>query len=333
MSLDRLPAILKLQMIQTSASTSTAIPLVAVACDVCGQETQTITVANGVDFEYATCSNSFSIVRCNECGLHYLNPRPEISTLNIIYPPSYEPFHFHESANPFIKYGRAFVQKKKVKAISRLVPPDASIIDVGCGSGYLLSLLKRYGSPDWKLYGNDFSEVSLANLERLEIEAIAGRFEALDTAHKFDLIILNQTIEHLDSPSRVVEKASHLVKPGGALFIETPSTEGLDARLFRSRYWGGYHFPRHWSLFSESSLRKLVEMHGFENVQVEYLASPAFWVQSLHHMLLDRNYPAWAINFWTIRNPAALAVFTLLDTVSARLARTSNVRLVARKRR
>ena len=320
-------------MVETAAATSTEIPVIAVSCDLCGRETTTTAVANGVDFEYATCANSFSIVRCNECGLHYLNPRPDISTLDIIYPESYEPFHFHEATNPIIRYGRALVQKKKVKAISRLVPPDGSIIDVGCGSGYLLSLLKRYGSPDWKLYGNDFSEVSLANLERLGIQAVAGRFEALDTALQFDLIILNQTIEHLDSPSSAVEKASRLIKPGGALFIETPSTEGLDARLFRSRYWGGYHFPRHWSLFDEGSLRRLVDLHGFETVQVDYLASPAFWVQSFHHMLLDKNYPRPMVNFWTIRNPAALALFTLLDTVSARIGKTSNIRLIARRRR
>ncbi len=319
-------------MIETAAATLTGIPLIAVTCDLCGRESSTTTVAKGVDFEYGTCPNTFSIVRCNECGLHYLNPRPGISTLNIIYPQSYEPFHFHESANPFIKHGRAFVQKKKVRAISRLVPPDGSIIDVGCGSGYLLSLLKRYGSPHWKLYGNDFSEVSLANLERLGIQAVAGRFEELDTALQFDLIILNQTIEHLDSPSSVVEKASHLVKPGGALFIETPSTEGLDARLFRSRYWGGYHFPRHWSLFDESSLMRLVELHGFETIRVDYLASPAFWVQSFHHMFLDRNYSQRVVNFWTIRNPLALALFTLLDTVSASLGKTSNIRLIARRR-
>src|SRR5258705_2011499 len=117
-------------MIDTADAISTGIPLVAVTCDLCGSETSTTIVANGLGFEYATCPNSFSIVRCNECGLHYLNPRPEISTLNIIYPASYEPFHFHESANPFIKHGRAFVQRKKVKAIGQLLPPNGSIIDV-----------------------------------------------------------------------------------------------------------------------------------------------------------------------------------------------------------
>lgn len=319
-------------MIEATAATLTGIPLISVSCDLCGRKTSTRTVAKGVDFEYATCPNTFSIVRCNECGLHYLNPRPDISTLNIIYPESYEPFHFHESSNPFIKHGRAFVQKKKVKAISKLVPPDGAIIDVGCGSGHLLSLLKRYGSPEWQLYGNDFSEVSLANLERLGIRGVAGRFEDLDTALQFDLIILNQTIEHLDSPSSVIEKASHLLKPGGALFIETPSIEGLDARLFRARYWGGYHFPRHWSLFDESSLRRLVEQHGFETARVDYLASPAFWVQSFHHMFMDKNYSRHVVNFWTIRNPLALAIFTILDTVSAGIGKTSNIRLIARRR-
>ena len=129
-----------------------------------------------------------------------------------------------------------------------------------------------------------------------------------------------------------MEKASHLVRPGGALYIETPSTDGLDARLFRSRYWGGYHFPRHWSLFDESSLRRLVEQHGFETARVDYLASPAFWVQSFHHMFMDKNYSRHVVNFWTIRNPLALAIFTILDTVSAGIGKTSNIRLIARRR-
>lgn len=313
------------------AIASVEIPVVQVNCDLCGEETSPVIVATGIDFEYATCSNNFSVVRCNRCGLHYLNPRPAISSLGVIYPESYEPFHFHESESPFIKYGRAFVQKKKVDVISRLAPRDAAIIDVGCGSGHLLSLIKRYGSPDWRLYGNDFSDVSLANLERLGIDALSGRFEEIDTALRFDLIILNQTIEHLDSPSRIVEKAGKLIKPGGVLFIETPSIDGPDAQLFRRRYWGGYHFPRHWSLFDESSLRRLVSSHGFDPIKVEYLASPAFWIQSFHHAFLDRKYPKPMVEFWTIRNPLALGFFTLLDTAIGRIARTSNMRLIARR--
>lgn len=313
---------------------SSELPIVKVGevvCELCQKTTVTSLVANGWDFEYQTCQNSFNIVKCSVCGLQYLNPRPDITELSVIYPSSYEPYYFDEIKNPIIRYARNFVQKQKVTVIDRLVPHDATIIDVGCGSGALLRLLKEFGSPQWQLYGNDFSEISLRNLAKHNIKALSGRFEDIDTSLKFDLIILNQAIEHLDSPSSVIAKASQLVKPQGSIFIETPSTEGFDTKIFGKRYWGGYHFPRHWTLFNENSLKALVAKHGFETISVEYLASPAFWIQSVHHIFLERGWPLSLVNLWTLRNPLALAFFTSLDIISAKFTKTSNMRLVARK--
>jgi SAM-dependent methyltransferase len=205
------------------------------------------------------------------------------------------------------------------------------IIDAGCGSGQLLALLQRHGPKSWTLYGNDISSESLARIEqRLGISTIAGRFETIEADVRFDMIILNQTIEHLDRPSHVVAKAFELLKPGGVLFIETPSLDGVDRTVFRRRYWGGYHFPRHWVLFTAETLRRVISRFGLETVRVDYLPSPAFWTQSFHHLFLDKGFPRLA-RFWTIRNPLPLAIATAFDLIAGKLYRTSNMRLVARK--
>jgi 2-polyprenyl-3-methyl-5-hydroxy-6-metoxy-1,4-benzoquinol methylase len=261
----------------------------------------------------------------------YLDPRPAADELDTIYPPEYEPFHFHETRNPFVRYGRAVVQRRKAAAIASVAPEEATILDIGCGSGQLLELLRRYGRPAWRLVGNDFSEVAVRNLERLGLEALPGRFEEIDTPLRFDVAILNQAIEHLERPSRVFEKAAAFVKPGGVIVIETPSLDGLDARLFRRRHWGGYHFPRHWTLFTAETLARHLSRHGFEPVRVDYLPSPAFWCQSLHHVLLDRGAPRRVADLSSIRNPLPLAFFTAFDLAVGRMRPTSNMRLVARR--
>ena len=43
-----------------------------------------------------------------------------------------------------------------MKVIERLAAPGARIVDLGCGGGALLRLLRRHGRPDWSLVGWDF---------------------------------------------------------------------------------------------------------------------------------------------------------------------------------
>lgn len=289
-------------------------------------------MASGYDFEYGTCSEEFTLHKCVSCEVVYLSPRPDAAELSKIYPPEYNPFHFHRIRNPVVRWARRFVQKSKSRAIRRLVPEDANVLDVGCGSGALLKLMADFGPKRWRLFGNDFNPDALESVERLGIQTIPGRFEEIDIDLRFDLIVLNQTIEHLDQPARVIRKAAELLKPGGILFVETPCTEGIDAKLFRRRYWGGYHIPRHWSLFSPPSVNTLLRANGLDEIKVRFLASPSFWIQSFHHYFLDRKYPTWWVRFWVYRNPLLLAAFTMIDLVTVACRHpTSNMRVIARK--
>lgn len=310
---------------------SPEIKLIKVSCPLCGAASSK-TIASGYDFEYGTCDQEFSFRECNNCSLIYLSPRPQMTELSKIYPVQYNPFHFHEIKNPIVRLGRSFIQRKKVLTIRKLISKTANIIDVGCGSGTLLMLLKKYGLKKWRLFGNDFDLESLNRLKKLGIETIPGRFEEIKTDLRFNLIILNQTIEHLEYPDRMVKKAAELLTSRGFLFIETPSIEGLDAKVFRHRYWGGYHIPRHWTLFSSTSISKLLTTQDLQQIKISYLASPSFWIQSFHHYFLDKNYPKWWVNFWVFKNPFLLAFFTLLD-IGAIVGDypTSNMRVIAQK--
>ncbi len=308
---------------------SSEIELTKVSCPICSRDSSDI-IASGYDFEYATCNQEFFLRKCNNCDLVYLSPRPDIAELSRIYPPQYNPFHFHKIRNPIVRWGRNFVQRRKVSIIKELLCKRANIIDVGCGSGTLLMLLKKFGREDWHLFGNDFNLECLEQLRRVGIETIPGRFEDISTDLRFDLIILNQTIEHLEYPAKVIKKAVELLASKAFLFIEIPSIEGLDAKIFRRRYWGGYHIPRHWTLFSSASISKLLKAHGFQQVKISYLTSPSFWIQSFHHYFLDKDYSKSWVDFWAFKNPFLLGFFTLLDAVTiARGCPTSNMRVIA----
>lgn len=289
-----------------------------------------ILLAQGRDYEYNTCENEFYFYQCSETGLLFLDPRPADSELKIIYPPNYLPYCFNQL--PFlVRQARDFVQKGKVKTIQKLINPEANILDFGCGNGDLLRLLRRYGSLQWKLHANDFNQDALALLAQEGFEVYPGDIKSINLTNYFDLIILNQVIEHLDDVRGVIEAIQRLLKPGGIIFIETPSFDGLDARLFKSRYWGGYHFPRHWYIFNARLLEQLLSEFKFAEIQHEYLTSPSFWVQSFHHFFLDKGYRSIA-GFFKASNPFIMAVFTVFDLLMLKLGRpTSNLRMIGRK--
>lgn len=299
-------------------------------CNNCLGRTQ-IEIASGRDFEYATCANVFHFVECGQCGLVYLRNRPAISTLDIIYPREYIPHFFDKYLGGFIAGLRRRIQKAKVRPLSRLLPDNGYVIDVGPGNGEFLSLLREHGAAQWRLCGVDFSEAAIESIRSIGIQGIVSRFETLSwNAQPPMAIVMNQVIEHLADPQRAVRKAFELLAPGGILFIETPSIDGWDYKIFRRRYWGGWHTPRHWVLYNQETLGTLLRTIGFEIVETSYLLSPNFWLQSIHHFLVDRH-PRLA-RLFDVKIFPSLLVASAVDLIQKGVRnRTSNVRMIGRK--
>jgi SAM-dependent methyltransferase len=262
----------------------------------------------------------------------YLNPRPRPCELETIYPKSYVPYRFDEHLSRFVNSLRMASQGFKVKALRKFAGQGASIWDVGCGGGFFMECLKKYGRDSWKLTAVDISESAIEKVKMKGFEGICGRFETLTIEDEsVDAVVLNQVIEHLDDPAAVIEKAWCLLKPNGIIFIETPSLEGWDAELFASRYWGGWHFPRHWTFFTSRMLSQLLSQKNFAVVEINWLLSPIFWIQSIHHWLVDKGLPKRYARWVDCKNPVLLAVFCSVDLVQKLFGHTSNMRVVAKK--
>lgn len=306
--------------------------LIDTSCNNCGSLNGR-EIAQGPDFEYRCTEDEFTMMQCNACGLVFLNPRPASSELSTIYPEHYIPYRFDQYLSPAMSRVRMFMQKSKVKAVKRLASPGAVIWDVGCGGGFLLQCLKQYGLPSWHLLGIDISEPALEKVRVRGIDTHCSRFESMDPEpESVDVIILNQVIEHLDNPAAVVAKAQFALKVGGYLFIETPSLDGWDAMWFRSRHWGGWHFPRHWTLYTRATLGQLLNRSGFSIVDMRWLLSPNFWVQSVHHWLVDHGASEAIARFVDCRNVFLMCCFSGVDVLQSLFGHTSNMRVVARKK-
>ena len=301
------------------------------SCALCGADDPE-EEASGWDFEYRTVPDEFRFVRCRRCDHCYLNPRPSGGDLDLIYPSDY--YAFHSGGNPLVARLRRRWEAGKVGLYRELVGEGPRrILDVGCGDGRFLALLRDFGASEWQLVGVDFDPQVVARCRAAGFEAHASRMEDFREGEgSYDAVVMLQLIEHVDDPVEICRRVFALLRPGGHFIVETPNLGGLDYRGFRGRWWGHYHFPRHWNLFSTESLERMLRERGFEIARSEYLISTSSWIHSFHNYLLDRGWPGPAVRFFHYQNPLLLAPVVAFDWARARLGgRTSNQRVIARR--
>ncbi|HLI13466.1 MAG TPA: methyltransferase domain-containing protein [Alphaproteobacteria bacterium] len=97
-----------------------------------------------------------------------------------------------------------------------------SMIDVGCGTGSLLSRVALH-FPKANLRGVDSNALSIATAKARGIRAefSEGRFEEIDG--NYDVVACCEVFEHVEQPGKLLDKLITLTKPGGLITFSTPS--------------------------------------------------------------------------------------------------------------
>lgn len=307
-------------------------------CAVCGSNLGQNVAATGFDYEYQTCDNEWSMYRCVGCAHLQLHPRPADCALGIIYPAHYYSYQMKQ-INPFALAVKARMDERKFKGIVGMhgrMP--RSFLDVGCGDARYLKLMKQWGLSAQNIHGLEIDASVVEGLRSQGLNVVCGRADTADgVAHiadgSLELITMFHVIEHLGDPGGVVKNLARKLAPGGLLIIETPNFDSLDARMFGDRYWGGYHFPRHWHIFRPQTLAKLCEDRGLQVRAVRYQPGHAFWLFSLHHAIAyGWGMPRLAKLIHPLKSLPALAVAVAFDLVRAKLGgKTSAMLMVMSK--
>jgi SAM-dependent methyltransferase len=309
------------------------LPLVEVDCPVCGSSERRV-IATGSDYEYRTCSNVFTFVCCQQCSTAYLSPRPQLADLGVVYPTTYYSFaddSINKRRNALVQIIWNRIERRRIRLFTDLIGNRrAKVLDLGCGRGRLLQLLRAYGSPQWELFGIEMGAGGGVRIEGIRTyEGIYEQFELPEAP--FNLIVAQQVIEHAYSPAKMMAKIHHDLLPGGYAVIDTPNFNGIDRKLFGGGSWGGYHFPRHMTLFTPDTLARLARDSGFDVVSSQKLLSPVFWVLSLHNLLVRLGVPARMAAVVHYQNLPLIALSSIIEMPNVLFGRTSNMRTILRR--
>ena len=132
---------------------------------------------------------------------------------------------------------------------------NSKILDVGCGGGFLLLLLNDYGFKHLK--GVDLFIENDLNYNNVNIKK--GDVYSVD--EQFDFIMLHHSFEHMNNPSKVLNKLASLLNKNGTILIRIPIVDCYAWRKYGVN-WAGLDAPRHFFLHTVRSISILSEKNG-----------------------------------------------------------------------
>lgn len=273
----------------------------------------------------------YSLLRCPECSLVWLESPPPPEEMSEHYGPDYDcliagsgensPENWQPRLETLLKYASG-----------------GALLDLGCSSGGFLSLLQG----NWQLHGVEISDEPASKARaRTGAQIWVGDVLAAPFANaSFDAITCFHVFEHMFEPRLVLGKVWDWLKPGGIFLAEMPNIDCQEARFFGS-YWYPLELPRHLFHFSPKSFRRLADSFGFEELSlttsranfvdyhIRYLVDGALAKFGISRLPIARAKPS--LPWKAVRKMLRLGVYPALSCLTSCRGDAAIMQVVLRK--
>jgi len=226
----------------------------------------------------------YTIVRCSQCGLVFVNPRISISNLRMLYG-LYPDLRVVVDVFPPEK---AFFGLARRKYLSLYLDPlregtdGIRVLDVLCRDGSFLEEVRK-ALPGAEVHGFEFRPPFIERARKRGLNIRVGSYidaiqEARYPGEYFDAVFVRHVLEHFYNPGAAVFEFSRILKDNGLLIVEVPNLASINRILF-GKEWIVFSSPRQLFHFSPETISLLLTRY---NLRVEGVRHP--W---LHYQLFD----------------------------------------------
>jgi 2-polyprenyl-3-methyl-5-hydroxy-6-metoxy-1,4-benzoquinol methylase len=233
-----------------------------IACPVCG----------GDGFFHLFDKGGEAFVRCLDCGLTLINPRPPFARIRDHYDAAYSA-GYTQKANAKIIRAR--------RRVARIGRAGGRWLDVGCSAGFVVKAALEAGFEAW---GVDI-EADGINYGRETLGLARLACGVLEDQHypdrHFDVISAYDVIEHVPDLNRFVAELARILAPHGVLDIGTPDIGHW--RVPRAlAQWNELKPSEHLYYFNRQTLGRLLARHGLQIVRKRLALKPGLKVLVAH---------------------------------------------------
>ncbi len=212
------------------------------------------------------------LVRCRHCGLVYVGTRTADFTFTSADGARSGALADRVAALGLVRHdvedcerpNRIAADRERLTRLRRHVPAGR-LLDVGAATGTFLEVAHE-AFADARGIEPDPTTSAQARAAGLEV-ATGTLNDVAKPDGGFNAITMLHVIEHLNSPRRALERAHELLAPGGAILIETPTTDSIWFRLAPIRARWRQLIPDHYFFFSLETLTALLARTGYEPVE------------------------------------------------------------------
>lgn len=176
-----------------------------------------------------------------------------------------------------LSYFNAKLEQRWTVLQRHLLPVKATprLLDVGCGEGYALAYFREQG---WYVKGLDFSSVGLSSKNPSCLDAlVTGDIFSLlktevDAGQTYDVVWLQNVLEHVLDPLDLLRSLQSLVAPGGLAVVTVPNDYSITQRAALSlkhidnAFWVAP--PDHLTYFDSCSLANTANQTGWQCVEM-----------------------------------------------------------------
>ena len=195
-------------------------------------------------------------VKCRLCGLVYLRkvlPLQSLTELRLAL--QYKGID-HAVAHMGFKSDEDALQSK-VKRLNQLKDmagiEKGKLLDIGTSYGYMVKSAIDQG---WEAVGIEFDNIRVEEARRrFGLELIQTKVEDFKSSEKFDLIILEEVLEHIIDPIALLSHCRRLLRDEhSCIFVSVPNSASLSNKIFNGiqRTWS----PVHVQCFTAKTLQR-----------------------------------------------------------------------------
>lgn len=143
---------------------------------------------------------------------------------------------------------------------------DAKLLDVGCGTGKMLSLLKTLVDP----VGVDYSPkaIEYCKMKGAGTATLANGSTLPFLDGSFDVLSAQEVLEHIKDDGSALREWGRVLKPNGVLFLTVPAYQWM---------WGpADKYALHFRRYTLKRLKKLLEENGYNITKASYFNTLLF---------------------------------------------------------
>ena len=236
--------------------------------------------------DYTVSGEIFSIVACNICTHLFTQNVAQQNEIGKYYASEKYISHSDTQIGLVNKLYHS-IRKRTLKSKKKLIEGETqksngNILDIGCGTGAFLNMMKTEG---WKITGlepDENARVKAKTLYSIDPQPSNNIFNLPNNS--YDAITMWHVLEHVHQLHEYIEQLKNMLTDKGKIFIAVPNYTSYDAQHY-GQFWAAYDVPRHLYHFSPASMKKLVEQHGLTIKKIKPM-----WFDSFYVSMLSEKY-------------------------------------------